>query len=130
MKNNLIAAFLLILVLVTIGCGTPLASKSPSGYSYVLHPIKAHEDAEKHWREARIRRENYIAQHPEFDIGMKNLILSGLVVEGMTKEQALASHGEPYSKEINDSKEIWRYKAEVVTDLIVYFEKDVVIKVE
>ena len=41
------------------------------------------------------RRNTYIKFHPETSVKMKEIILSGSIAIGMTKEQAIASWGKP-----------------------------------
>lgn len=40
-----------------------------------------------------VRREEYIAQHPEWDSQMVQLIKSGMISKGMTREQVRAAWG-------------------------------------
>lgn len=40
-------------------------------------------------------RNNYVEMHPELSSGIKQAVLEGKVIEGMTKQDVLASWGEP-----------------------------------
>ncbi len=44
---------------------------------------------------APVRREDYIAKHPEWEPKMVELIRAGMIAKGMTKEQVRAAWGRP-----------------------------------
>ena len=44
------------------------------------------------------RRKDYVQKHPELKENIRQAILEGKVRLGMTKEQVIASWGEPYNK--------------------------------
>lgn len=43
-------------------------------------------------------RKNYVEAHPDLSLEIKQAILEGKVIEGMTKEDVLATWGEPNEK--------------------------------
>lgn len=57
-----------------------------------------------------LRRQDYVSNHLELDSITKNYILNGIIAIGMTKEEVIASWGEPYEvKKIDESSETWVY---------------------
>ena len=76
-------------------------------------------------------REAYVAQHPELDLGTKNLLLSGSAFFNMTPEQVKVAWGEPISiGSITGRKvyEVWRYPSnEEGLYTLIYFLQGVVV---
>lgn len=67
---------------------------------------------------APTRREDLVAQHPEWDVNTVNVIRSGKIFKGMTKEQVRAAWGRPcYTCQGTTSGawgESWEYSTQVV----------------
>jgi len=66
------------------------------------------------------RRRKYVEEHPELSDFVKGVILKGSYAEGMTKEQIIASLGEPDSVNKGDIYEQFIYGYQVI-----YFENGV-----
>lgn len=83
---------LLLFVLMIIGCATTSQAKMPNYES----------------------RKNYVETHPELYSEIKEVILKGKVIEGMTKQDVLATWGEPsrvsgYDEPEGEYGENWYY---------------------
>ena len=90
-------------------------------------------------------RLEYINAHPELSQEIKQAILEGRVIEGMTKEDVIATWGKPdkvtFMRENKDSyfyteewDEVWYYKDTLFRlmspSIWVYFKKGVVVGIE
>ena len=103
-------AFLLIIVTLIAGCGTPITYRSRSGHYYAFNSRNAQEDDERHRQKIKANRENYIIQHPELDNETKNLIMCGILQDGMSKDFVLIMYGTPNSIEtVEPGEEKWTY---------------------
>jgi len=103
-------AFLLIIVTLITGCGTPMMHRSYSGHCYAFDSKTAQEDDERYKQEIKLNRENYITQHLELDDEAKNLIRCGILQEGMSKDFILMMYGSPNNIETTDlNEEKWTY---------------------
>ncbi|MEE9345066.1 MAG: hypothetical protein V3U88_05610 [Methylococcales bacterium] len=72
---------------------------------------------------APVRREDYIAQHPEWDPKMVKLISSGVIVKGMTREQVRAAWSRHcYTCQGTKSGQ-WGKSLEFITQ-VVFFDSD------
>ena len=67
-----------------------------------------------------MRRRKYVEEHPELSDFVKGVILKGSYAEGMTKEQIIASLGEPDSVNKGEIYEQFNYGYQVI-----YFENGV-----
>lgn len=72
---------------------------------------------------APVRREELLAQHPEWDPQMQKLIREGYLVKGMSKDQVRAAWGRACwsctGTKKGDWGEAWEYSTQVV-----FFDKD------
>lgn len=72
---------------------------------------------------APVRREELLAQHPEWDAQLQQLIREGYLAKGMTKDQVRAAWGRPCWSCTGTTKgnwgEAWEYSTQVV-----FFDKE------
>lgn len=86
--NKLNLAYALGFLFLISGCARSLSSD----------PL--HFWGEANPKEDRVRREAYVATHPELTEEQRNLLVAGEVWRGMSKDEAVASRGLPH--------DIWR----------------------
>jgi hypothetical protein len=72
-----------------------------------------------------IRRRKYVEDHPELSDFFKKVILDGSYAKGMTKEQCIASLGEP--ENINKGE---IYEQFIYHGLTIYFESGIIVDYE
>ncbi|WP_022947444.1 hypothetical protein [Methylohalobius crimeensis] len=72
---------------------------------------------------APVRREDYIAQHPEWKPQMVELIRAGMIAKGMTKEQVRAAWGRHCYTCQGTTKGDWGESREFRTQ-VVFFDPD------
>ncbi len=70
-----------------------------------------------------VRREEYIAQHPEWEPEMVNLIKAGMIARGMTREQVRAAWGRHCYTCQGTKKGEWGESLEFITQ-VVFFDTD------
>jgi hypothetical protein len=65
-----------------------------------------------------VRREDYLAKHPEWDANSKELTKQGYLFKGMSKEQVEAAWGKPCQSctgtDQGDWGETWEYPTQIV----------------
>ena len=65
-----------------------------------------------------VRREDYIANHPEWMPSTNDMIRQGYLLKGMTKEQVIAAWGKPCSScngtVTREWGETWEYATQIV----------------
>lgn len=90
----------------------------------------------KEERDFQIRRERYVASHPELTERQKALILAGRVGEGLTKEEIIDILDWPKPDIVQPTTkygadEIWIYKSfRPSGDRKLYFKNNILIKIE
>ena len=87
MKKMILYVFGFIFVLIGCAAGGPLLKP---GFSF---------------------RSGYINNHPELAVGVKNAILKGEVIKGMTKDEVRASWGKPTTMDdLSETPHAWWYE--------------------
>jgi len=127
-ENRLLLLFALFLF--STGCSTV----DPPPYFFSPEPLPSLKEQDRMKREYRDKAEAYISQHPELTKRQKGLILSGVVGEGLTKEQTKLIYGdEPDKIETTNLKynadEMWFYRGVNWNDYF-YFKDDILIKID
>ncbi len=69
---------------------------------------------------APVRREDYIAKHPEWEPKMVELIRAGMIAKGMTKEQVRAAWGRPCWQCQGTTKGPWGSSWEFDTQVVFF----------
>jgi len=67
-----------------------------------------------------VRREDYIAQHPEWKPEMVKLISSGMIAKGMTREQVRASWGRHCLTCQGTTSGSWGESLEFITQVVFF----------
>jgi hypothetical protein len=78
--------------------------------------------------ERQKKREEYVANRPDFTLEKRNMFLSGIIWVGMTKKEVFLCWGEPREKQNKDN--IWIYGGGIAADNILYFENGILVKWE
>ncbi len=69
---------------------------------------------------APVRREDYIAQHPEWSPAMVRLIKAGMIAKGMSKEQVRAAWGRHCMTCQGTKKGSWGESLEFITQIVFF----------
>lgn len=104
-KTGYINVIIAVLVFATAACTLVEPAKTPTDNTLTTCDTVCQDEK---------RRRAYLTQHPNLSVELKNAILEGRVLIGMTKDQVVAALGRPDQRQDSSTwaaREQWIYNA-------------------